>query len=92
MKTFHFTALILIASILSSRADDRGLGVITYNGKSYSECRLDGISTDGIDISSKNVLCHRVYSYLILYDPTALPVMILRVVHGRRDISHIKVQ
>lgn len=30
-----------------------------------------------------------VYDYLIVYDPTKSPVVVLRVLHGRRDVKSI---
>lgn len=53
MKFILITIAALIA-VTSFAADQRDVGVMTYNGKSYSECRVDTIDTQGIHITSKN--------------------------------------
>jgi toxin ParE1/3/4 len=42
------------------------------------------------DLGDDSVRVFNVYDYLIIYDPVMRPLMILRVVHGSRDLSRIK--
>ncbi|MEW6251059.1 MAG: type II toxin-antitoxin system RelE/ParE family toxin [Planctomycetota bacterium] len=39
------------------------------------------------DLADESVRVFVVFSYLIIYRPTTMPVQILRVVHGARDLS-----
>ena len=41
------------------------------------------------DLTSRPVKFWPVYSYLIVYDPEAKPVQIVRVLHGMRDVEEI---
>jgi plasmid stabilization system protein ParE len=41
------------------------------------------------DLTSLPVKFWSVFSYLIVYDPAARPVAIVRVLHGRRDVETI---
>jgi toxin ParE1/3/4 len=41
------------------------------------------------DLTPLPVKFWSVFSYLIVYDPTARPLAIVRVLHGRRDVQAI---
>jgi plasmid stabilization system protein ParE len=41
------------------------------------------------DLTSLPVKFWSVFSYLIVYDPAAKPIAIVRVLHGRRDVQAI---
>jgi plasmid stabilization system protein ParE len=41
------------------------------------------------DLTSKQVLFHRVFSYLVVYEPGGKPLKIVGVLHGKRNISRI---
>jgi plasmid stabilization system protein ParE len=41
------------------------------------------------DITTLTVKFWPVYSYVIVYDPSSRPVVILRVLHGMRDLESI---
>ena len=41
------------------------------------------------DLTDKPVKFWSVFSYLIIYNPAAQPVEILRVVHGNRDVADL---
>ena len=41
------------------------------------------------DLTEDAVLFWPVFSYLIVYDPDKLPIEIVRVLHGKRDIATI---
>ena len=41
------------------------------------------------DLTSRPVKFWPVYSYLIVYDPEAKPVQVIRVLHGMRDVEEI---
>ena len=41
------------------------------------------------DLTSRPVKFWRVFSYLIVYDPTSLPLTIIAVLHSARDVEHI---
>src|SRR4051794_21467626 len=41
------------------------------------------------DLTDRPVRFWPVYSYLIIYDPKAKPIQIIRVLHGMRDVEEI---
>ncbi len=41
------------------------------------------------DLTSRNVIFYRVYSYLVIYRPGTNPVQVLGVLHGKRNIAQI---
>jgi plasmid stabilization system protein ParE len=41
------------------------------------------------DLTSKNVLFYKVFSYLIIYSPGSKPLQILGVLHGKRNVARI---
>jgi plasmid stabilization system protein ParE len=41
------------------------------------------------DLTTRHVLFYRVFSYLVIYDPTGKPRQILGVLHGKRNVSRI---
>jgi len=42
-----------------------------------------------VDLTSRNVLFYRVYSYLVIYEPSSNPLQILGVLHGKRNVARI---
>lgn len=41
------------------------------------------------DLTNRPVKFWSVFSYLIVYDPTSVPLTIIAVLHGARDVEHI---
>lgn len=41
------------------------------------------------DLTSRNVLFLRVFSYLVIYEPSSSPLQILAVLHGKRDVARL---
>jgi plasmid stabilization system protein ParE len=41
------------------------------------------------DLTNRSVKFWRVFSYLVVYDPTSVPLTIIAVLHGARDVEHI---
>ncbi len=41
------------------------------------------------DLTRRNVLFYRVFSYLVIYQPASNPLQILSVLHGKRNVSRI---
>jgi plasmid stabilization system protein ParE len=41
------------------------------------------------DLTSRQVLFYKVFSYLIIYEPEGKPLQILAVLHGKRNVSRI---
>lgn len=41
------------------------------------------------DLTSKPVRFWRVYSYLVVYDPTSRPLEVVRILSGYRDITEL---
>jgi len=41
------------------------------------------------DLTSKDVLFYKVFSYLIIYSPRSKPLQILGVLHGKRNVARI---
>jgi plasmid stabilization system protein ParE len=54
--------------------------------------KLADIPTTGhrrADLTSRQVLFYRVFSYLVIYEPGSKPLQILGVLHGKRNVSRI---
>ena len=54
--------------------------------------KLDGIPTSGhrrADLTNKQVLFYKIFSYLVIYQPGTKPLQILGVLHGKRNVSRI---
>lgn len=41
------------------------------------------------DLTDRPYLFWRVWSYLIVYDPQTQPLVIMRIIHGARDVEHV---
>jgi len=41
------------------------------------------------DLTARNVLFYRIFSYLVIYQPGSAPLPILGVLHGKRNIARI---
>lgn len=41
------------------------------------------------DLTSRQVLFYRVFSYLVIYEPGTKPLQILGVLHGKRNVARI---
>ncbi len=41
------------------------------------------------DLTDRPVKFWRVFSYLIVYDPTSVPLTVIAVLHGARDLEHL---
>ena len=41
------------------------------------------------DLTDRPVKFWGVYSYLIVYDPASLPLTVITVLHGARDVEHL---
>jgi antitoxin ParD1/3/4/toxin ParE1/3/4 len=41
------------------------------------------------DLTSRPVKFWPIYSYLVVYDPQAEPIQVIRVLHGMRDVEDI---
>ena len=41
------------------------------------------------DLTNRPVKFWRVYSYLVVYDPASMPLTVLAVLHGARDVQQI---
>jgi antitoxin ParD1/3/4/toxin ParE1/3/4 len=41
------------------------------------------------DLSSRNVLFYRIFSFLVIYQPGSSPLQILGVLHGKRNVSRL---
>jgi plasmid stabilization system protein ParE len=41
------------------------------------------------DLTNRKVLFYRVFSYLVIYEPGSNPLLILGVLHGKRNVARI---
>lgn len=41
------------------------------------------------DLTRRNVLFYRIFSYLVIYQPGSAPLQILGVLHGKRNVSRL---
>ena len=55
----------------------------------YSIADLPNSGHRRSDLTSKNVLFYRIFSYLVIYQPGSKPVQILGVLHGKRNVARI---
>ena len=54
--------------------------------------KLAGIPTSGhrrADLTNRQVLFYKIFSYLVIYQPGTKPLQILGVLHGKRNVSRI---
>ena len=55
----------------------------------YKLAELPSVGHRRADLTSRDVLFYKVFSYLILYTPGSKPLQILGVLHGKRNVSRI---
>lgn len=48
---------------------------------------MPGIGHRREDLTSEDFRVWSVYDYLVVYDPATSPLAVVRVLHGRRDVS-----
>ena len=41
------------------------------------------------DLTNRQVLFYRIFSYLVIYEPGGKPLQILAILHGKRNVSRI---
>lgn len=56
------------------------------DGISQRASRMPGIGHRRADIGNASLRCLTVFSYLIVYDPKADPLMVIRIIHGARNV------
>jgi antitoxin ParD1/3/4/toxin ParE1/3/4 len=50
---------------------------------------MPGIGHRRADLTSRSVLFYRIFSYLIVYQPDSVPLAILGVLHGKRNVARL---
>jgi len=68
---------------------DAALRVLDSLERAFSELgEMPGMGHRREDLTSEDFRFWSVYGYLIVYDPATSPLAVVRVLHGRRDVSH----
>ena len=84
-----------LAEILDYFADQGGSRRVVENVladfvKAFEElAAAPGIGFRRTQLTSQNVRWWPVHRYLVVYDPQAIPLRVLRVLHGARDLRHL---
>lgn len=55
----------------------------------YRLAEMPGIGHRRADLTSRSVLFYRILSYLIVYQPGSVPLPILGVLHGKRNVARL---
>jgi antitoxin ParD1/3/4/toxin ParE1/3/4 len=55
----------------------------------YKLAETPSIGHRRADLTAKNVLFYRIFSYLVIYQPGVRPLQILSVLHGKRNVARI---
>ena len=55
----------------------------------YKLADIPNIGHRRADLTSKQVLFYRLFSYLVIYEAGSKPLQILGVLHGKRNVSRI---
>ena len=64
--------------------------VVTELFKSFDKLgEIPNIGHPRKDLTSRPVLFYKVFSYLVVYDPSSAPLEILGVLHGKRNVQRI---
>jgi len=50
---------------------------------------MPGIGSKRLHLTGERVRWHTVFRWVVIYDPEASPITILRVIHGARDLDRI---
>lgn len=76
--------------LLQQKGRDTADRIVTEIFKGFY--KLADIPSSGhrrADLTSRDVLFHKVFSYLVTYQPGSKPLQILGVLHGKRNVSRI---
>lgn len=55
----------------------------------YRLAEMPGIGHRRADLTSRSVLFYRILSYVIVYQPGSVPLQILGVLHGKRNVARL---
>ena len=55
----------------------------------YKLADMPNIGHRRADLTSRQVLFYRVFSYLVIYERVSKPLQILGVLHGKRNVSRL---
>jgi len=55
----------------------------------YKLADIPNVGHRRADLTSRQVLFYRIFSYLVIYEPGSQPLQILGVLHGKRNVSRI---
>jgi antitoxin ParD1/3/4/toxin ParE1/3/4 len=79
-----------ISAFIANENVDAALRVLDALEHAFEElAATPGIGHTRQDLTSRPVKFWRVYSYLIVYDPARMPLTVLAVLHGARDVEQI---
>lgn len=69
---------------------DAALGVFDALEHAFEQlATMPGMGHTREDLTSRPVKFWKAYSYLVVYDPASLPLTVVAVLHGARDIEQI---
>jgi plasmid stabilization system protein ParE len=79
-----------ICAFIAEDSVDAALRVLDALEHAFEElAAMPGMGHSRQDLTDRPVKFWGVYSYLIVYDPTSLPLTVITVLHGARDVEHL---
>jgi toxin ParE1/3/4 len=83
----HIEAICGFVADDSVEAALRVLGLLEQAFEQLAETPDMGHTRE--DLTDRPVKFWRVFSYLIVYEPTSVPLTVIAVLHGARDVEHL---
>jgi plasmid stabilization system protein ParE len=79
-----------ICTFIAEDSVDAALRVLESLEQAFEQlAKTPDIGHSREDLTNRPVKFWRVFSYLIVYDPISVPLTIIAVLHGARDVEHI---
>ncbi len=79
-----------ICTFIAEDSVDAALRVLDALEHAFEElAAMPGMGHCRQDLTDRPVKFWGVYSYLIVYDPASLPLTVITVLHGARDVEHL---
>ena len=79
-----------ICAFIADDSADAALRVLSWLEQAFEQlAETPEIGHTREDLTDRPVKFWRVFSYLIVYEPTSVPLAVIAVLHGARDLEHI---
>lgn len=78
-----------ICAFIAGESVDAALRVLGFLEQAFEQlAETPEIGHSREDLTNRAVKFWNVFSYLIVYEPTSVPLIIIAVLHGARDLEH----